>query len=99
MVLNHTAPFTKIIKIKVGNYSDINNSDLIVITACKNQEHEQTRLEIAEGNIELFKEIRYNCISNQINEKAEKDHHQMILDNFNCFNFNIITNHSILVCL
>jgi len=55
MDLNHTAPFTKTINIKDGDYSDISGSDLIVITAGKNQDPGQTRLDIAEGNTELFK--------------------------------------------
>ncbi|MBD3194523.1 MAG: L-lactate dehydrogenase, partial [Candidatus Lokiarchaeota archaeon] len=37
MDLNHTAPFTSRIKISAGDYSDIKSSDLIVITAGKNQ--------------------------------------------------------------
>ncbi|TXT60833.1 MAG: L-lactate dehydrogenase [Promethearchaeota archaeon] len=57
MDLNHTAPFTKTINIKAGEYSDIKNSDLVVITAGKNQEPGQTRLDIAQGNVDLFKKI------------------------------------------
>lgn len=57
MDLNHTAPFTKTINISVGEYPDVKDSDLVVITAGKNQEPGQTRLDIAEGNVELFKKI------------------------------------------
>ncbi|TXT56306.1 MAG: L-lactate dehydrogenase [Promethearchaeota archaeon] len=55
--LNHTAPFTSAIDIQVGEYSEIKNSDLIVITAGKSQEPGETRLDIADKNVELFKEI------------------------------------------
>jgi L-lactate dehydrogenase len=57
MDLNHTAPFTSAIDIKVGEYSDISQSDLIVITAGKGQEPGQTRLDIADQNVQLFKKI------------------------------------------
>lgn len=57
MDLNHTAPFTKTINIKTGEYSDISDSDIIVITAGKNQKLGQTRLDIAKENTELFKNI------------------------------------------
>ncbi|MBD3214472.1 MAG: L-lactate dehydrogenase [Candidatus Lokiarchaeota archaeon] len=57
MDLNHTAPFTKTINIKAGEYTDITNSDLVIITAGKNQEPGQTRLDIAQANVDLFKKI------------------------------------------
>ncbi|TXT53658.1 MAG: L-lactate dehydrogenase 1 [Promethearchaeota archaeon] len=55
--LSHTAPFTDKINILAGDYDDIGGSDLVVITAGKNQEAGQTRLDIAKGNVELFKKI------------------------------------------
>jgi L-lactate dehydrogenase len=55
--LSHTAPFTEKVDIIAGDYNDITESDLVVITAGKNQEPGQTRLDIAKGNVELFKKI------------------------------------------
>ncbi|MEJ2250973.1 MAG: L-lactate dehydrogenase [Candidatus Lokiarchaeota archaeon] len=55
--LSHTAPFTEKVDIIAGDYPDIVNSDIVVITAGKNQEPGQTRLDVAKGNVELFKKI------------------------------------------
>lgn len=57
MDLSHTAPFTEKVDIMAGDYPDIADSDLVVITAGKNQEPGQTRLDIAKANVELFKQI------------------------------------------
>ncbi len=57
MDLSHTAPFTEKVDIIAGDYPDITDSDLVVITAGKNQKPGQTRLDIAKGNVELFKQI------------------------------------------
>ena len=55
--LSHTAPFTEKVDIIAGDYPDIVDSNIVVITAGKNQEPGQTRLDIAKGNVDLFKKI------------------------------------------
>ena len=57
MDLNHCAPFISLTKIIAGEFSDILDSDLVVITVGKKQEIGQTRLEILKNNVDLFKQI------------------------------------------
>ena len=56
--LSHGMPYTtNPIQITAGDYSDIRNSELVVITAGKKQEKGQTRTELAQNNVDLFKKI------------------------------------------
>ncbi len=57
MDLSHTAPYTSPVNIIAGDYEDIGDSDIIVVTAGKNQEPGETRLDLVNKNVELFKEI------------------------------------------
>ncbi|MFW9822314.1 MAG: L-lactate dehydrogenase [Candidatus Thorarchaeota archaeon] len=57
MDLSHTAPYTNPVEIISGKYEDIEGSDVVVITAGKNQEPGETRLDLAKKNVELFKII------------------------------------------
>lgn len=57
MDLSHTAPYTSPVNIITGDYEDIGDSDIIVITAGKNQQPGETRLELTSKNVELFKEL------------------------------------------
>lgn len=57
MDLHHAVPFTDPVSIIAGGYEDISESDLIVITAGKNQKPGQTRLDVMKENIEIFKKI------------------------------------------
>ena len=55
--LSHSTPFTSPVEIIAGDYSDIVDSNLVVITAGKKQKAGQTRLEVAKDNVGLFKVI------------------------------------------
>ena len=57
MDLSHTAPYTSPVNIIPGNYEDIKESDIVVITAGKNQEPGETRLDLVNKNVNLFKSI------------------------------------------
>jgi L-lactate dehydrogenase len=57
MDLTHTAPYTSPVNIISGGYEDIRGSDLVVITAGVKQRVGQSRLELIESNVKLFKEI------------------------------------------
>jgi len=57
MDLTHTAPYTSPVNIVNGDYRDIAGSDLIVITAGVKQRVGQSRLELIESNVKLFREI------------------------------------------
>jgi L-lactate dehydrogenase len=57
MDLSHTAPYTSPVDIIAGDYEDIVDSDIIVITAGRGQKPGETRLDLVNKNVELFKEI------------------------------------------
>jgi L-lactate dehydrogenase len=57
MDLNHGVPFAQPVKIWSGEYSDCKDADMVVIAVDKGQRIEQSRLELAEGNFEIMKQI------------------------------------------
>jgi L-lactate dehydrogenase len=57
MDLNHGLPFAYPVKISVGDYSECKDADIVAITVDKGQKIEQSRLELAEGNFQIFKQI------------------------------------------
>ncbi len=57
MDLTHGMPFAFPTRIWAGEYSDCEDADIVVIAADKGQRIEQSRLELAQGNFKLFKEI------------------------------------------
>jgi len=56
--LNHALPFvpTKI-RVKAGSYADCNNADIICISAGRNQNIGETRMDLINKNLEVFKNI------------------------------------------
>jgi L-lactate dehydrogenase len=57
MDLNHGLPFAHPVKMSVGNFSDCKDADIVVIVVDKGKRIEASRLELAEGNYEILKEI------------------------------------------
>lgn len=55
--INHGVPFAKPIKIYAGDYDDIKNSSLIIITAGVSQKNGKTRLDLIKENLSIFKSI------------------------------------------
>jgi L-lactate dehydrogenase len=55
--LRHGAPYVPAVEVVAGDYPDIKDSDLVVITAGKKQKPGQTRLELVKDNIEVFRDI------------------------------------------
>lgn len=55
--LNHAVPFGDPLTISAGDYADCKNADVVVITAGANQAPGETRLDLAEKNIDIFKKI------------------------------------------
>ena len=55
--LNHGLPFSSPMKIWAGDYSDCSDADLVVITAGANQAPGETRLDLVDKNIKIFKTI------------------------------------------
>ena len=57
MDLNHGVPFASPTRIWAGEYSDLQDADIVAISVDKGQKIRQSRLELASGNYELFKDI------------------------------------------
>lgn len=57
MDLSHGAPYISPVEVTAGSYSDINDSDVVVITAGKRQDPGQTRFELAKDNVQIYKKI------------------------------------------
>lgn len=55
--ISHGIPFAKPMKIYAGNYDDIENASIIIITAGANQKPGETRLDLVHRNVEIFKSI------------------------------------------
>ena len=55
--ISHGVPFAKPIKIYAGNYDDIKDASLIIISAGANQKPGETRLDLVKKNISIFKSI------------------------------------------
>ncbi len=57
MDLSHGAPYISPVEIIAGDYPDIQDSDLVVITAGKKNRLGETRLDLAKDNVELYRKI------------------------------------------
>ncbi len=55
--ISHGVPFARPMKIYAGNYDDIGDAAVIIITAGANQKPGETRLELVSKNISIFKNI------------------------------------------
>ena len=57
MDISHGIPFSKEMKIYAGDYEDIDDAGLIIISAGANQRIGETRLDLLNKNVEIFKDI------------------------------------------
>ncbi len=57
MDLNHGVPFVKPVRIEAGGYEDVVDSDIVIITAGANQKPGETRIDLVNKNVEIFKQI------------------------------------------
>jgi len=57
MDLSHGAPYISPVEIIAGEYSDICDSDMVVITAGKKQAPGQTRTDLVKDNVEVYRTI------------------------------------------
>lgn len=55
--ISHGVPFAKPMKIYAGDYNDIDDASLIIISAGANQKPGETRLDLVKKNISIFKSI------------------------------------------
>lgn len=57
MDIAHAAPFASAGKIMAGDYADLENSDIVIITAGANQKEGETRTDLLARNVKIFAEI------------------------------------------
>ena len=57
MDISHGIPFSKYMKIYAGNYDDIGDAGIVIITAGANQKPDETRLQLVQRNVAVYKQI------------------------------------------
>ena len=57
MDISHGVPFGKPMKIYAGTYDDITGAEIIIITAGANQKPGETRLDLVQKNVAIYKQI------------------------------------------
>ena len=57
MDISHGIPFAKQMKIYAGSYDDVTDAGIVIITAGANQKPNETRLDLVNKNVAIFKQI------------------------------------------
>ena len=57
MDISHGIPFAHPMKIYAGDYADIADASIIIITAGANQKPDETRLDLVHKNVKIFEDI------------------------------------------
>lgn len=57
MDISHGIPFAKHMKIYAGDYEDVRDASIVIITAGANQKPDETRLDLVNKNVAIFKQI------------------------------------------
>lgn len=57
MDISHGIPFARQMKIYAGDYSDVRDAGIVIITAGANQKPEETRLDLVHKNVAIFRKI------------------------------------------
>ncbi|MBQ7774580.1 MAG: L-lactate dehydrogenase [Lachnospiraceae bacterium] len=57
MDISHGIPFMKHMKIYAGDYEDVRDAGIVIITAGANQKPNETRLDLVHKNVAIFKQI------------------------------------------
>lgn len=57
MDISHGIPFAKHMKIYAGDYSDVKDAGMVIITAGANQKPNETRLDLVQKNVAIFKQV------------------------------------------
>lgn len=55
--ISHGIPFSKPMKIQAGDYDEVKNAGIVIVTAGANQQPGETRLDLVKKNINIFKTI------------------------------------------
>lgn len=64
MDLNHAVPFVQPTRIWAGNYNDCKGASITIVTAGSGQKPGETRLDLVNRNVEIFKKIIPEIVSN-----------------------------------
>ena len=57
MDISHGIPFAKQMRVYAGNYDDVRNAGIVIVTAGANQKPDETRLDLVHKNVGIFKSI------------------------------------------
>lgn len=57
MDLSHGLPFARPMEVYAGSYSDISDCGLVVVTAGANQKPGETRLDLVNKNVSIFRSV------------------------------------------
>jgi len=57
MDISHGIPFAKQMRVYPGDYDDVRNAGIVIITAGANQKPDETRLDLVHKNVGIFKSI------------------------------------------
>jgi len=64
MDISHATPFSFGSKVTAGDYKDLKTADVVIITAGANQKPGETRLDLLNKNVTIFKEIIPEVVKN-----------------------------------
>ena len=64
MDISHGVPFASSTEVYAGSYKDVEDADIVMITAGKNQRGNESRLSLINDNIKIFEEIIPNIMNN-----------------------------------
>lgn len=65
MDISHGIPFAKHMKVYAGDYSDVKDAGIVIITAGANQKPNETRLDLVNKNVAIFKQIIPQIMKNE----------------------------------
>ena len=57
MDISHGVPFAKQMRVYAGNYDDVRDAGIVIVTAGANQKPDETRLDLVHKNVGIFKSI------------------------------------------
>ena len=57
MDISHGIPFAKQMKVYAGDYEDVKDASIVIVTAGANQKPGETRLDLVQKNVAIFKQI------------------------------------------
>lgn len=57
MDISHGIPFAKQMKVYAGSYDDVKDAGIVIVTAGANQKPDETRLDLVNKNVAIFKQI------------------------------------------